>query len=90
MRSACRTRIYRDEEAGEDDDGARRDRASETSAKRLTEAILQTDDDGERGRRREEELGVAPNSSGFGPFREVDESDVADAEHELAGTCGRT
>jgi hypothetical protein len=89
MRSACRTRVCRDEEAGEDDDGARRDRASETSDKRLTEASLQTDDDGERGRRREEELGVAPNSSGSRSFREVDEGDVADAEHEPAGTCGR-
>jgi hypothetical protein len=38
---------------------------------------LQANDDGKHGRRREEELGVAPNSPGSGSFREEDEGDVA-------------
>jgi hypothetical protein len=35
------------------------------------------DDDSDHGRPWEEELGVAPKSSGSGSFREVDEGDVA-------------
>jgi hypothetical protein len=37
---------------------------------------LQADDDGEHGRHREEELGVAPNSPNSRSFREEDEADV--------------
>jgi hypothetical protein len=43
----------------------------------MLEDALQADDDGEHGRRREEELGVAPISTGSRSFREVDEGDVA-------------